>query len=304
MRTMLKAARIPPRRAVDGRIINAMSVDVEDFFQVGAFENTIKRDAWETYDLRVETNTNRLLDLFAQKGIKSTFFCLAWVAERAPALIKRIVDDGHELASHGYDHKRVTSFTPDTFREDLRRSRAILEDVGGVAIKGYRAPSFSIGEKNLWALDVLMEEGYAYSSSVFPIRHDHYGMPDAPKQAFRPNGGNMVEIPMTTTRLGGRTIACSGGGYFRLLPYGISKRLLSRVNERDNSAIMFYLHPWEIDADQPVQKDASALSRFRHYVNLDAMFGKVSKVIDDFHWDRADRVYLNDAHTTETANAA
>lgn len=301
MLTMLEAAKITPRRASDGRIINAMSVDVEDFFQVGAFEKTIHRDDWASYDLRVEANTNRLLDLFADKGVSATFFTLAWVAERVPSLIKRIVADGHELASHGYDHKRVTEFTPETFRDDLHRSRTILEDIGGVAVKGYRAPSFSIGEKNLWALDVLQEEGYAYSSSVFPIRHDHYGMPNAPKQAFRPSGGDMVEIPLTTTTIAGRTIACSGGGYYRLLPYGVSKRLLKRVNETDGNAIMFYLHPWEIDADQPKQSDASALSRFRHYVNLDSMFGKIASALDDFHWDRADRVYLSDAQATQAA---
>lgn len=301
---MLEATQIAPRRSADGRIINAMSVDVEDFFQVGAFENTIERKDWDGFDLRVETNTNRLLDLFAEKGVSSTFFSLAWVAERVPSLIKRIVDEGHELASHGYDHKRVTEFDPETFRADLQRSRKILEDIGGVEIRGYRAPSFSIGAKNLWALDVLAEEGYAYSSSVFPIRHDHYGMPDAPKTAFRPNGGDMVEIPMTTTQIAGRTVACSGGGYFRLLPYAVSKRLLKRVNERDNNAIMFYLHPWEIDTDQPVQSDASALSRFRHYVNLDAMFGKLSNALDDFHWDRADRVFLDDAAHVGAASAA
>lgn len=301
---MLNTAHIAPRRSADGRIINAMSVDVEDFFQVGAFEKTIDRKNWDGYDLRVEANTNRLLDLFAEKGVSSTFFSLAWVAERVPTLIKRIVDEGHELASHGYDHKRVTDLNRDSFREDLRRSRKILEDIGGVKVRGYRAPSFSIGSKNLWALDILAEEGYAYSSSVFPIQHDHYGMPDAPKTAFLPTDTSMVEIPMTTTTLVGRTIACSGGGYFRLLPYALSKRLLKRVNERDQNAIMFYLHPWEIDTDQPVQDDASALSRFRHYVNIDAMFGKLSNALDDFHWDRADRVFLSDEALMGASSAA
>ncbi|MEO0410290.1 MAG: XrtA system polysaccharide deacetylase [Pseudomonadota bacterium] len=294
---------VPVRRAADGRIINAMSVDVEDFFQVGAFENTIKRGDWDAYDLRVERNTDRLLALFAQEGVSATFFSLGWVAERCPALIRRIVDQGHELASHGYDHKRVTSLTPESFRADLRKSKAILEDVSGSEIRGYRAPSFSIGEQNLWALEVLADEGYAYSSSVFPIKHDHYGMPDAPRRAFRPGGGKMVEIPMTTTQLGGRTIACSGGGYFRLLPYGVSKRLFDRVNGTDGAAIMFYLHPWEIDTQQPRQDGAPLLSRFRHYVNLNAMYGKLHKTLKDYHWDRVDRVFLED-QSSDVKNAA
>ncbi len=303
MQMMSDTAVVPVRRATDGRVINAMSVDVEDYFQVGAFEKTIDRADWDGHDLRVERNTDRLLELFDARDVSATFFCLGWVAERCPQLLQRIVAQGHELASHGYDHKRVTSLTPESFRADLAKSKKILEDAAGVEIKGYRAPSFSIGATNLWALEVLAQEGYAYSSSVFPIQHDHYGMPDAPRQAFRPNGGSLVEIPMTTTELAGRRIACSGGGYFRLLPYGISKRLMQRVNEHDGASVMFYLHPWEIDTDQPRQANAPLLSKFRHYVNLRAMYDKLDQTLRDFHWDRVDRVFL-DTGNDSLASAA
>jgi len=292
------------RRTTQGQIVNALSIDVEDYFQVGAFEQTIARDAWSDMDLRVEANTHALLDLLAHKQVSATFFCLGWIAERAPSLIKRIVADGHELANHGYDHRRLIDLSPETFREDLRTSQAILEDIGGCDVRGYRAPSFSIGKHNLWALRVLSEEGYAYSSSIFPIKHDHYGMPDAPKQPFRFAGSQLVEIPMTTARFAGRTIGCSGGGYFRLLPYGVSKRLFSRVHHSEKRPVMFYMHPWEIDTHQPIQHDAPALSRFRHYVNLDTMFAKVSKLLDDFAWDRVDRVYLDGFLEADEANVA
>jgi polysaccharide deacetylase family protein (PEP-CTERM system associated) len=282
------------RRHSDGRIINAMSVDIEEYFQVGAFESCINSADWPSMVSRVDYNTNIVLDLFAAKKIKSTFFTLGWVAERQPQLIRRIIAEGHELASHGYKHDRVSSLSPDEFSTDLLRTKKILEDIGGVAIQGYRAPSFSIGERNRWALDTLAEQGYRYSSSVYPIAHDHYGWPSAPRWAFRPLANSaMIEIPVTTVRLLGSTRAAGGGGFFRLLPYWFSKWAISQVNENYQKSSIFYFHPWEVDPNQPRQDQASLKSKFRHYTNLDVMEEKLSRVIDDFHWDRVDRVFLD-----------
>lgn len=282
------------RQAAKKRIVNAMSVDVEDYFQVGAFEDCIRPADWDSFPPRVDRNTNRLLDLFDAKGIKSTFFTLGWVAERHPALIRRIVERGHELASHGYKHDRVTGFDRPAFVADLSRSRKILEDTGGVAIKGYRAPSFSIGERNAWALEVLAEEGYVYSSSVYPIRHDHYGWVGAPRFAHTPvAGAPLIEIPVSTIELAGRRLACGGGGYFRLLPYGLFSWALRRLNRVDDAPGIFYFHPWEIDPDQQRIGNASALSTFRHYTNLGRMEAKLTKLLDDFAWDRVDTVFLS-----------
>ncbi len=275
-------------------IRNAMSVDVEEHFQVGAFETTISRDDWARHESRVERNTERALRLFADKGVAATFFTLGWVAERAPALIRRIVDSGHEIANHGYAHDRVHSFTPETFRADIRKARAQIEDAAGAAVKGYRAPSFSIGAGNRWALRVLAEEGYAYSSSVAPIRHDHYGWPEAPRFAHRPvAGSDMIEIPVTTVEYAGRRMACGGGGFFRLLPYAVSEWAIDRVNRVDGEATLFYFHPWEIDPGQPVIPGAPLKSRIRHYTNLGVMEAKLSRLLDRFQWDRMDRVFLD-----------
>jgi polysaccharide deacetylase family protein (PEP-CTERM system associated) len=288
--------------SASARIVNAMSVDVEDYFQVGAFENCIARDAWNQFPARVDHNTNRLLDLFDEKGIKSTFFTLAWVAERQPKLIRRIVERGHELASHGYAHDRVTSFERTSFAADLNKSRAILEDIGGVAIRGYRAPSFSIGERNAWALEVLADHGYAYSSSVNPIRHDHYGWVGAPRFAYHPvAGSDMIEIPVSTIELAGRRIACGGGGYFRLLPYAAFAWALRRLNQRDQAPSIFYFHPWEIDPAQQRIGNASALSKFRHYTNLDRMEAKLTTLLEEFAWDRVDAVFLSGGKPSGTA---
>jgi polysaccharide deacetylase family protein (PEP-CTERM system associated) len=284
---------VPVKRHADGRVINAMSVDVEEYFQVGAFETCIARDSWADIASRVDYNTNIVLDLLAEKQTHATFFTLGWVAERSPALIQRIIREGHEIASHGYAHDRITSLTADSFRTDLQRTKTILEDAAGVQVIGYRAPSFSIGKKNLWALDVLAELGYAYSSSVYPIAHDHYGWPEAPRWAFKPVAGSpMVEIPVTTVKVLGKTRAAGGGGFFRFFPYPMSRWALAQVNETEGHAGIFYFHPWEVDAEQPVQKQASFKSRLRHYVNLSKMRGKVAHVLDDFHWDRVDRVFL------------
>jgi polysaccharide deacetylase family protein (PEP-CTERM system associated) len=286
-------ATLPARRAGDGRIINAMSVDVEEFFQVGAFEATIKRSSWANIESRVAHNTDIVLDLFARKNVKATFFTLGWVAERQPALIRRLVSEGHELASHGYEHDRIHTLTPQQFADDLVKTKKILEDIGGVEVIGYRAPSFSIGERNRWALDTLAMQGYRYSSSVYPIAHDHYGWPSAPRQAFLPvPGSSLIEIPVTTVRALGKIWPCGGGGFFRLLPYSLSRWTISQVNAQDGQPAIFYFHPWEVDPGQPVQHDAPIKSRLRHYVNLDKMLGKIARVLDDFAWDRVDRVFL------------
>jgi polysaccharide deacetylase family protein (PEP-CTERM system associated) len=275
-------------------VTNAMSVDIEEYFQVGAFERTIDRSAWESCASRVETNTQAVLDLYAEAGIKATFFTLGWVAERHPALIRRIVAEGHELASHGYAHDRVHDLTPAAFRADLRKTKAILEAAGGVEVVGYRAPSFSIGKRNAWALELLADEGYAYSSSVAPFGTDHYGWPGFPRFAHRPVAGSpMIEVPVTTARFAGRTLAAGGGGFFRMLPYGFSRWAIAQVNQRDRRPAVFYFHPWEVDPAQPRVAGAPLKSRLRHYTNLDVMAAKLRRVLRDFRWDRMDRVYLS-----------
>ncbi|MDR3534672.1 MAG: DUF3473 domain-containing protein [Rhodopila sp.] len=272
-------------------IRNAMTVDVEDYFQVQAFAHCISRTRWDSFPSRVDLNTNRILDQFAAARVKATFFTLGWVAQRFPALIRRIVDDGHELASHGWDHTRVDSQDPETFRADIRRTRALLEDTSGVKVAGYRAATFSIGARNMWAYPILRQEGYVYSSSINPIRHDLYGMPGAPRVPFRPDADGVMEIPMTTVRLMGRNWPCSGGGYFRLLPTALYRAGLARVNRLDRQPGIFYFHPWEIDADQPRIPNAGWKSRLRHYTNLSRMAGDLDKLLRDFAWDRMDRVY-------------
>jgi polysaccharide deacetylase family protein (PEP-CTERM system associated) len=276
---------------VTARPGNALTVDVEEHFQVAAFERTIPRDDWEATESRVEPNTDRVLDLFAAHDCKATFFVLGWVAERHPGLVRRIVADGHELASHGYEHTRIHQFTPEQFRNDVVRTKRILEDVGGVAVRGYRAPSYSINAKNLWALDVLLEAGHVYSSSIYPIRHDLYGMPEAPRFPFRLKTDGILEIPVTTVRFGSHNYPCGGGGYFRLLPYIAYRGMLRRVNERDGQPGLFYFHPWEIDPGQPRVSKAPLRSRFRHYLNLDAMHARLGRLLTDFTWGRMDEVF-------------
>lgn len=271
-------------------VVNAMSVDVEDWFQVQAFADRIDRGSWDHQERRVEANTNRLLDRFAEAGVHATFFTLAWIAERAPGLIRRIVDDGHELASHGLEHRLVREQTPEAFRADVTRSKEILEDIGGVPVRGYRAATFSVGADTPWAWDVLGEAGYAYSSSINPIRHDLYGMPDAPRFPFRPReGAAMVEVPMTTVRLAGRNLPCAGGGFFRLLPYSVFSAGVRRVNRRDGRPAVFYCHPWEVDPGQPRVAGLSRKSAFRHYLNLSRTEGRLVRLLCDFAWDRMDR---------------
>lgn len=266
-----------------------MTVDVEDYFQVAAFERVISPSEWDRWPRRVDANTHRVLDLFASSGIRATFFVLGWVAERHPDIIRRISAEGHELASHGWDHRRVTTLSQAEFRADVRRTKHLLEDLGSVAVRGYRAPSYSIGRDNLWALDVLAEEGHAYSSSIYPIHHDLYGMPEAPRFKFR--HGGITEVPVTTVAFGDRKLPCGGGGYFRLLPYPLYRAALRRVNGVDRQPGMFYFHPWEVDPGQPRVTAAGLRSRFRHYLNLGKMEGRLRRLIDDFSWGRMDEVF-------------
>ncbi len=281
---------MPP--AQHTRRLNAMTVDVEDWFQVQAFAGTIPRDDWDSLPRRVEANTERFLQMFADAGVTATFFTLGWVADRHAGLVRRIVAGGHELASHGYAHRLAHEQSEAEFREDVGRARKLLEDVGGVAVSGYRAPTFSINTRNPWAFGVLAEEGYAYSSSTFPIRHDLYGIPDAPRVPHRVADGRLLEIPMTTVRLAGRNLPCSGGGYFRLLPYGLFRAGMRRANTEQ--AGMFYTHPWEIDPEQPRVADAPRMARFRHYVNMQHTAGRIARLLRDFSWGRVDRVFAGE----------
>ena len=267
---------------------NALSVDVEDWFQVGAFESVLSKDDWLRLEPRVERNTDAVLALFDQGGVKGSFYTLGWVAERFPSLIRRIVDQGHEIASHGYDHKRVFRMTAEEFAADLLRSRKLLEDAAGEAVTGYRAPNFSIDTRTPWAHRVLAEAGYRYSSSVAPVRHDHYGWPESPRFAWKPlPDSDLVELPVTTARLGNRVVAAGGGGFFRLLPYRFSHWAITQVNGDGRPAII-YFHPWEIDPDQPRVADAPLKSKLRHYSKLSAMAGKLERLMGDFRWTRVD----------------
>ena len=274
-------------------IRNAMTIDVEDYFQVSAFAPHIARDSWPARECRVEANMDRILGILDAGQVRATFFTLGWIAERYPALVRRIVAGGHELASHGYGHLRASDQDRTQFMDDISRSKAILEDIGGQAVLGYRAPSFSIGAANLWALDTLREAGYRYSSSIYPIRHDHYGMPDAPRFAFYPNGPDgLLELPITTVRLMQRNLPAGGGGYFRLLPYALSRWMMEHVNRTDGQAAIFYFHPWELDPGQPRPDGLGWKTRFRHYVNLERMEGRIQALTRDFAWERMDRLFL------------
>ncbi|KAB2320138.1 DUF3473 domain-containing protein [Betaproteobacteria bacterium SCN1] len=272
---------------------NAMSIDVEDYFQVSAFAPHIRREDWDSLPCRVERNVDLILGLLDEAGAKATFFTLGWIAERYPQVVRRLVDGGHELASHGYGHQRASDLTPEQFRDDIVRAKRVLEDIGGVAVRGYRAPSFSINRDNWWAVGELENAGYVYSSSIYPVKHDHYGMPDAPRFPHRPNGERgILELPPTTVPLMGRNLPAAGGGWFRLLPYSASRWMLRRVNDGDRAPCMFYFHPWEVDPDQPRQSGISAKTRFRHYVNLQRMPDRLRRLLRDFEWDRVDRVFL------------
>ncbi len=289
----------------DACIRNAMTIDVEDYFQVHAFADRIHRCDWDAFECRVDANTEQILQMLADRGTVATFFTLGWIAERYRSLVRRIVDGGHELASHGYAHYRADEQTPAEFRADVRRTKGLLEDIGGVPVKGYRAASFSIGATNRWAFEVLAEEGYAYSSSIYPIRHDRYGAPDAPRFRFRPDGGaNILECPVSTTRLFGHNLPCGGGGFFRLLPYAVSRWEIQRVNRQEGRPCIFYIHPWEFDCEQPRQRGLSARTRLRHYTNLSKVRRRYQALLEDFAWGRMDATVLSDTtNQNERAHA-
>lgn len=273
-------------------LVNALTIDVEDYFQVSAFAPYIQRADWDARECRVERNVGRILDMLAAQKTQATFFTLGWIAQRYPHLVRRIADEGHEVASHGYGHERVSDLTPEAFAQDIRTAKHLLEDIAGVAVTGYRAPSFSIGQGNLWALDVLQQEGYRYSSSIYPIQHDHYGMPDAPRFAHRIRP-DLIEVPPTTLRMFNRNLPSSGGGYFRLFPYALSRWMLRQVNQNDQQPAIFYFHPWEIDAAQPRVAGIDARTRFRHYVNIPRMEQRLQRLLQDFQWGRMDHIFLN-----------
>lgn len=269
---------------------NAMTVDVEDYFQVSAFERYIDRGSWGEQHCRIERNVDKILSLFDQHDVKATFFTLGWVAERHPQVVRRIVEQGHELASHGMSHVRVTQQDRETFANDVSRTKALLEDTSGQPVIGYRAASYSIGAENLWALEVLQETGHRYSSSIYPIKHDLYGMPDAPRFAFRPFDDGFFEFPVTTVRVGAKNLPCGGGGWFRLVPYAGMRWAVRRVNRMDRESAIFYFHPWEIDPEQPRQTGLDIKTRFRHYLNLNRMEARLDRLLGDFSWGRMDQV--------------
>ncbi len=272
-------------------LLNAMSVDIEDWFQVGAFETVIDRADWDSLEHRVERNTNAVLALFDEAGIKATFFILGWVAERYPALMRQIAAAGHEIANHGYDHARVFTLSANQFRADLDRSRKIIEDTSGQQVTGYRAPSFSIDQRTPWAHEILAEEGYVYSSSVAPINHDHYGWAGSPRFAWKPvDQSGLIELPVTTVKLGKRTFAAGGGGFFRLLPYEVYRQSIRKMHRDNGRGAIFYFHPWEIDPDQPRVADAPLRSKLRHYPNLKIMRAKLLRAGQDFRWGRVDEL--------------
>ena len=275
------------------RIVNALTIDVEDYFQVSAFAPHIPRSEWETRPTRVEDNVERILAMLAEHGVHATFFTLGWVAERHPGAMRQIAEAGHEVASHGYGHHRASDLSRAAFVSDITRTKALLEDTTGQPVKGYRAPSFSISGRNEWAFDCIAEAGYRYSSSIYPVKHDHYGMPNAPRFPHSPCPG-LLELPVTTTRLLGRNLPAGGGGYFRLMPYQVSRWFIQRVNRIDGHPAIFYFHPWEVDPDQPRVGGINAKTRFRHYLNLKHTERRLRRLLADFRWHRVDRVFLGE----------
>ena len=269
---------------------NALTIDVEDYFQVSAFAPYIKRSDWNSVECRIEKNINSILEMLSQHATKATFFTLGWIAERYPDMVRSIIREGHELASHGYGHERASDQTEAEFLADIHLAKMVLEDLAGSEVKGYRAPSFSIGSRNLWAFDCLATAGYRYSSSVYPVQHDHYGMPDAPRFAFEACAG-VVEIPMSTCRIFNRNVPAGGGGYFRLFPYVLSHWMIRHVNKHDAESSIFYFHPWEIDVEQPQIPGLARKAKFRHYLNISRMQGRLNQLLLDFKWDRIDKVF-------------
>ena len=278
-------------------IKNAMTIDVEDYFQVSAFEHHIDKSTWETVPCRLENNMDRILQLLSDHNTQATFFTLGWVADNYPSVVKRIVSEGHELASHGYQHVRVSDQTAEQFLADISHTKDLLQQIGGKEVKGYRAASFSMGEKTPWAHDMLAQAGYIYSSSIYPIQHDHYGMPSASRFLYYPlkeESQGFAEIPISTLDVFGRRMPVGGGGYFRFFPYKFSKWMISKINEDDKQSTIFYFHPWEIDSEQPRQKNIALKTKFRHYVNLSKMFNRLDKLLTDFEWGTMEEIFIND----------
>jgi len=265
-------------------IVNYLTIDVEDYYQVSAFEKVIDPNSWGTRESRVVRNTQIILDILERRNLKATFFIVGWIAQRYPQLVGQIFGQGHEIGCHSYWHRQVHNLTPDAFKEDTRRAKSILEDITGSAVYGYRAPSYSITNKSLWALDILADLGFRYDSSIFPTYHDNYGIPDAPRFAYKLKEQGMMEYPISTARIMGRNLPISGGGYFRLFPYALTRTALKQINTKEKQSFIFYFHPWEIDPDQPRVRNASPLSRFRHYVNLKTNRTKLERLLEDFQF--------------------
>ena len=301
----MNAVSFPERSEQNRTVVNGLSVDVEDWFQVGAFEDVIERNEWSLLADRVDRNVREILDLFDEVEAKATFFTLGWVAQRHGALLREVVARGHEVASHGWDHRRVFKMDRASFAEDIARARAAIEDASGARVIGYRAPSFSIDGRTPWAFMELAEQGYAYSSSVAPVQHDHYGWPDAPRFAFKPlPWAPLVEIPVTTALFAGKRLAAGGGGFFRVLPYAFSRWAIRQVNRRERRPAVFYFHPWEIDPGQPRVAGAPLKSRLRHYTNLELMAPKLRQLIREFAWGRMDLLAYREAARVDAEIAA
>ena len=282
----------PPAAA--GRT-NALTCDVEDYFQVSAFEHLVRRDSWKEWECRIPRNVDRVLDLYEEAGVRGTFFILGWVAENFPEVVRRIVAEGHEVASHGMQHVRVWDQTPDAFRADIVRARTLLQDVTGQRVRGYRAASWSLDERTPWAHRIMAEAGYEYSSSIYPIAHDHYGLPDAPDFPFYVKSAGILEIPASTSRLLGRNLPAAGGGYFRLMPLAVSRWLMQRISRTREMPAVFYFHPWELDPEQPRMTGITARTRFRHYVNLQRFEPRLARLLRDLKWGRMDEIYLGNS---------
>lgn len=272
-------------------LTNAFSIDVEDYFHVEALASAVDRRQWDGLEYRAETNTRRVLEVLAEENVRATFFILGWVARRSPGLVRDIHAAGHEVACHGLSHQRVYTQSPEVFAAETREAKEILEDAIGAPVKGYRAATYSVTKDSMWALPILEELGFSYDSSIFPIRHDLYGIPDAPRFPYRPGPGPLVEVPITTVEFLGHRLPAGGGGYFRLLPYAVFRAALRRVNERDGMPAVFYCHPWEIDPAQPRVRGLPLKSRFRHYTNLHVMESRLRRLLRDFRWGRMDEAF-------------
>jgi len=271
-------------------MVNAMTVDLEDYFQVSALSQQCPASTWHQQQLRIEIGTNLLLELFEQHQVKATFFILGWIADNAPHLVKRIAEQGHEIACHGQGHQRVSQLTPTQFHQDIYQAKSTLEQLTGQAVIGYRAPSFSIDDNNRWAFENMRRVGFEYSSSTYPIKHDHYGVPDWPRFPYEVIDG-LIEIPLTTMLLGAKSYPIAGGGYFRLVPYALSRWAIKRYHAKEQRSCVFYLHPWELDVDQPIVQGIDLKTRFRHYVNLKQVQPRMHRLLSDFNWSTMQDVY-------------